>query len=608
MAIRVVAVPIDRELILGRNIDAIAKFWSTSPVFDSATREEISRLILGNQTGELNERFYRDLEFGTGGLRGILGAGTSRMNIFNVGKASAALALYLRSSFGSDELRVAVSFDSRRFSPEFAKATASVLAAYGVKVFITKELRPVPMLSFMVRHFKCHGGVCITASHNPPVYNGFKVYWQTGGQLVPPHDAGVIQKYGEVGYEDVRSIPYEEGLKSGQIVVVGEELDTAYFSRVSGLAMLPAGRDLSIVYSPLHGAGGFPVSACLKKFGFTKVSLVPEQALPDGAFPTVKYPNPEDPEAMSMAVALARQIGADLVLATDPDVDRIGVAFRDGDTYTFLNGNQIGSLLVDYVLFGLKETGRLPKNPLVVKTIVTTDLQEKIARSYGASCEETLTGFKWICQLIDDYESGKKKPYRRYVCGGEESYGFLMDDFVRDKDAVSAACLVAEMTAYYKVKGQTLGQALDGLFRKHGVYQESLETLTLPGMEGEQVIRDIMSRLRSSPPQQMDGMRVEKIKDYYLSQELTFGEDGQTTSRPIILPQSNVLQFILEDGSKVSVRPSGTEPKIKFYFSVCENVDAQIGQNELQGVKRRSCDRVDRILKVFKSLAGLEGV
>lgn len=590
---------------MSRNVKALSNYWATAEVFDADTRREVQQLIDSNNQKEIEERFYRDLEFGTGGLRGIIGAGSSRMNIYNVRKATFALGSYLKEFFSNTaELKVAISYDSRRFSKEFSRAAAEVLAGMGIRALITQELRPVPMLSFMTRSFGCQAGVCVTASHNPPEYNGYKVYWSTGGQLVPPHDKAIIKNY--LAVEDYSKIPvmkYEMGIQKGLIQEIGEELDKAYFEKVTALSVSKEGRDLKIVYSPLHGTGAYPVTEALKRFGFNDVTIVPEQKEPDGNFPTVKSPNPEDPAAMKMAVDLAKKIKADLVLATDPDSDRVGLVVREGDKYVEFNGNQIGSLLVEYCLSVRKAAGLLPENPLVIKTVVTTDLQDKIARFYGAACEETLTGFKWICQLIEDYESGAKKPYRKYVCGGEESYGFLLDSFVRDKDAVIACCVAAEMMAHYKAEGKSLSRVLDELFLRHGVYQETLYTMTLPGKDGAQAIDRMMRHLRENPPREIAGNTVARFKDLENSQEFVL--DGQNFNKiaSIPLPRSNVLQFTLGDETKVSVRPSGTEPKIKFYISVHKPVERNATEESLQAVKSACLDQARRIEETFVAMA-----
>jgi phosphoglucomutase len=587
-------------------ISTRAKYWASSAVFDEQTRQEISHLLSSQNEPELSERFYRDLEFGTGGLRGIMGAGTNRMNIYNVRKATTALALYLREVHGGDTaLKVGISYDSRNSSKEFAVAAGEVLAAHGIKALVTKELRPTPMLSFMVRHYRCAAGICVTASHNPPEYNGYKVYWDTGAQIIGPHDKAIIAKYGELSrYEDIKFLPAEKARASGLFEDIGSELDEAYFKKVSALSLRKEGRlGFKIVYTPLHGSGLYPVTEMLKRIGFENVLVVPEQKFPDGRFPTVKYPNPEDPEALQMALDLARKEKADLVIGTDPDTDRIGLIMREGDGFTFFNGNQIGCLLVDFFLSATRDAGLMPKDPLVIKTVVTTDLQSEIANEYGATCEETLTGFKWICGLIEDYESGKLKPYRKYVCGGEESYGFLADSFVRDKDAVSAACIASEMVAYYKSRGLSCSQVLDRIFQKHGLYQESLFTITMPGQDGASAMKRMMSKMRSEPPQEIDGIAVEKLRDFETSQILTSTNGRFNPSGKLTLPKSDVLQFILVDGTKVSIRPSGTEPKIKFYISVKDQSAKGASMHELQSMKKAALERLKRIEKTFVAMA-----
>lgn len=586
---------------LDSNIQQKAQYWASSTVFDESTRKEISELLEKKDVKELTERFYKDLEFGTGGMRGILGAGTSRMNIYNVRKASMAFAQYLVEIFKDQPIKVAITYDSRHFSHEFAKASAEVFAAYNIHTYITSKLRPTPMLSFMVRYFKCHGGVCVTASHNPPAYNGYKVYWQTGGQVVPPHDEEIIKRYLNItDYASIKFIDYDIAKAKNLITEVLEELDNAYLQKVKALSIRSEGREnFKIIFTPLHGTSYEPMIKALDLFGFKNVWVVEEQKDPNGDFPTVKYPNPEEHEALNLAVNLAKKIEADLVLATDPDGDRIGIVYKDNDSYVFLNGNQIGALLIEYILSSLNEQNKLPSNGLVIKTIVTSNLQNKIAEHYGVYCDETLTGFKWICQLIEDYETGKIKPYRKYICGGEESYGFLMDSFVRDKDAISACCIAAEMAAYYKTQNLTLGDVLNQIFKRHGVYQEALYTLTLPGKEGANTIKKIMNKLRQMPPREIDNNRVMIIRDIKELKEYKFEGIGFKFSRDITLPISDVLQFILEDETCISVRPSGTEPKIKFYFSVREPVINTISMPELEKLKIKCLNKIENIKQAF---------
>ena len=591
---------------MDQNIKNRASYWATGTAFDQETHKEISQLLEEGNERELNERFYRDLEFGTGGLRGIMGAGTNRMNVYNIRKATSALALYVRKLHGEAKpLRVALSYDSRHFSREFAQAAAEVLAAHNIKALVTKQLRPTPMLSFMVRYYDCAAGICVTASHNPPEYNGYKVYWSTGAQVIPPHDKAIIQTYDSLTkYEDLKSIPWDTGMRQGLIQEIGDELDHAYFAKLDSLSLRKEGRDqFKIVYTPLHGSGLFPVTEGLRRFGFKDVIVVPEQRDPDGRFPTVKYPNPEDPDALQLALELAKKEKADLVLGTDPDTDRIGIIVREHDAYKFFNGNQIGCLLVDYFLSALKDTSRMPKSPLVIKTIVTTDLQADIAKEYGADCEETLTGFKWICGLIEDYESGQIKPYKKYVCGGEESYGFLADSFVRDKDAVTACCIAAEMVAYYKSKNLTCSDVLRQMFQKHGLYQESLFTITLPGRDGAEAIKRMMGGLRTTPPRVIDGISVENMRDFTTSQEFKIEAGKNIPTGTLPLPKSDVLQFILTDGTKISVRPSGTEPKIKFYVSVKDLAAKGAPESQVRGLQEKALERLARIESEFVKLA-----
>lgn len=583
-----------------------ANYWATAEVFDAPTRSEIASLLQAQNEKELTDRFYRDLEFGTGGMRGIIGAGSNRMNVYNIRKATLALAKHVHAEFpGERDLCVAISHDSRRYSRVFAKAAAEVLAANGIQALITKELRPTPLLSFMVRQYKCKAGICVTASHNPPSYNGYKVYWETGGQLVPPHDDAITQIYGELkDFGEIKTIPYEQALATGMIREIGRELDEAYFARAMNWSLRKGGRDaFKVVYTPLHGAGGPIVAEMLNKFGFEQVILVPEQAQPNGDFPTVKFPNPEEPEALNMARALAERESADLVLATDPDVDRIGMEIRVGEHYFRPNGNQIACLLNEFVLESLADQGRMPAQPLVIKTIVTTDLQADIARQYGVDWEETLTGFKWICERIDAWESGRFGTRKKFVCGGEESFGFLVDSFVRDKDAVLACAIAAEMVAYYKSRGETVIDRLNQMYERHGVYEESLHTLTLPGKDGAEAIAAMMARLRQDPPQAIDGIPVKLLRDFENSQELAFDGTSFRQVAELTLPRSNVLQFILNDGTKVSVRPSGTEPKIKFYVSVKDPSGKGKRGDALEQIKRECKARVRRIEELFVAMA-----
>lgn len=589
---------------LEKNILAKAKYWATSPDFDKETNRHVQKLLDEGRTTELTDSFYRDLEFGTGGLRGILGPGTARMNIYNIRRAATALSLYTLQQTQNKKNRVsiAVSFDSRLFSKEFAKASAEVFAHYGIHCYITKELRPVPMLSFMVRKYGCTAGVCVTASHNPPDYNGFKVYWQEGSQLVPPHDSSIIRIYNSTdSYGDLRFLDYKMAMAKGLITEVGKELDDDYFFHVEGLALNRSERSpIKIVYSPLHGSGFFPVTECLKRFGFQDVEVVESQKEPDGRFPTVTAPNPEDPQAMSLAVEQAKAHGADLVLATDPDTDRIGIVVRENGMFKRFNGNQMICLLTEYILSSQKKLKQLPAKGFVIKTVVTTDLMRDITERYEIRCDETLTGFKWICDLINRYEAAPEHRDSQFICGGEESYGFLAGNFVRDKDAVISCCVAAEMLSYYKKQGKTLSDVMDTLFIRHGVYEDDLYTLTLPGQAGAQQIAKLMDRLRTSPPTVISGIDVSILRDFANSQEYKKIKNAFEPTASLRFPSSNVLQLLLADGCKISARPSGTEPKIKFYFSVHAKV---ADEKSLARAKTLATEKLASIKSAFIEMA-----
>ena len=563
-----------------------ASLWATSSVFDLDTRTEIAQLIEAEAQTALTDRFYRSLELGTGGLRGVMGAGTAYMNVYNIRKVTTALGLYLKKSFPHKELSVAISYDSRNRSDFFARAAAEVLAHQGIKVLLTAQMRPVPILSFMVRHYGCQAGICITASHNPPIYNGYKVYWQDGAQLTPPHDQYLIQLYDSlIDYGALPHKNFEKAKEEGRIQMVGPELDEAYFEKIKAYRFFEGNTDsVSIVYTALHGTGIYLVPEALKRFGFSRVHLVPEQAIPDGNFPTISSPNPEEPSAWTYALKLAQKEHADLAFATDPDSDRIGVLVKEGESYTRLNGNQIGCLLTEYVLASLKRKGALPTHGLMVTTIVTSDLQKEIATFHGVHWEETLTGFKWIGDRIEAYESGVRLPYREFLCGGEESFGFLAGHFVRDKDAVLSCVLFAQMAAEYRIQGRTLLEALDDLYLRHGLFHETLATFTREGKEGAQQIEYAMTYMRTHPPAALEGVLVQEIRDY---------------AKPYLdFPPSNVLQFVLEDGSKVSIRPSGTEPKIKIYLSV-KKAAATLTKANLPSVKDALVLRAQQIEQAF---------
>lgn len=533
--------------------------WLTGN-YDQATRDEITRLQKENPN-ELVESFYRNLEFGTGGLRGIMGVGTNRMNKYTVGMATQGYANYLKASFPGKEVRVAIAHDSRNNSRFFAETAANVFAANGIKVFLFQSLRPTPELSFAIRHLHCQGGLVCTASHNPKEYNGYKAYWEDGGQLVPPHDKNVIQ--------EVETIAGVDAVKWGggesNITMIGKEVDEAYIAMVRGLSVYPEvierQHNLRIVYTPIHGTGIKLVPEVLQRFGFTNVHVVDEQANPDGNFPTVVYPNPEESEAMSIGLRKAQQIDADILLGTDPDADRVGIGVKDKKgMWVLMNGNQTAVLAFNYMIEARKAKGIAGPTDMVIKTIVTTNLIDEIAARNGIECYNVLTGFKYIAELIKEKE-GKKN----YVIGGEESYGLMIGSQIRDKDAVSAVALLCEMAAYEKDKGRSLYEKLIDLYVEYGFYKENLLSITKKGMNGQKEIAEMMSAYRSQPPATINGSPVVQLLDY----EVGTGKNLQTgASWPIQLPKSNVLQFILADGSKISARPSGTEPKIKFYFSV----------------------------------------
>jgi phosphoglucomutase len=533
--------------------------WLTGN-YDEATRKEIEKIQAENPT-ELADAFYKSLEFGTGGLRGVMGVGTNRINKYTIGMATQGYANYLKTSFPGEQVKVAIAHDSRNNSRAFAEITAHVMAANGIKVFLFEKLRPTPELSFAIRFLKCHGGVVCTASHNPREYNGYKAYWNDGGQLVPPHDKNVITEVEKIASVD--DVKWSGG--DSNISIIGKEMDDAYLEMIKGLSIYPEvierQKDLKIVYTPIHGTGIVLVPQILEKFGFREVHLVEEQIIPDGNFPTVVYPNPEESEAMSLGLAKARALDADILLGTDPDADRVGIGVKnDKGEWILLNGNQTAVLAFNYMIEARKSKGLMKSGDMVIKTIVTTDMIDEIARQNGIACYNVLTGFKWIAELIKEKE-GKEQ----YIIGGEESYGLMIGDQLRDKDAISAVAFLCEMAAFEKDNGNSLYSKLTDLYVKYGFYKEHLISITKKGMDGQQQIADMMEKFRNDPPTQLNGVAVTELLDYEKkeSRNLITG-----TVTPINLPKSNVLQFVLEDGSKISARPSGTEPKIKFYFSV----------------------------------------
>lgn len=544
------------------------KQWLDSPIIDEATKEEL-RSIAGDEK-EIEDRFYKDLEFGTGGLRGIIGAGSNRINRYTIGKATQGLANYIKSQ-GKDAMDrgVAIAYDSRRCSSEFANHAALVLNANCIKTYIYEELQPTPILSYTVRSLGTIAGIVVTASHNPPEYNGYKVYWEDGAQVTNNRDVEIIREVKKVeDFSSVKLMDEEEAKKKGLYNIVGQDIIDSYIAKVKALSVnkdiiREMGSDLKIVYTPLHGSGNKPVRRVLKELGFKHVSVVPEQEHPDPNFSTVRYPNPEERESLELAIELAKKEGADIVIGTDPDCDRVGVVVRNRDgEYIGLTGNQVGALLVEYYLGALKAEGRLPHDAIVIKTIVTSELGAEIAKHYGAEVVNTLTGFKFICGKIREFE---ETGYGTFVFGYEESYGYLAGDFVRDKDGVIASMLICEMAAYYKSKGMTLYDALEDIWDRFGYYRDELRTITLVGKEGMEKIKNIMEGLRRHQPHEMAGVEVEEIEDYLESRKVNL-KTGEESS--IDLPKSNVLKYKLVDDSWFAIRPSGTEPKIKLYFSV----------------------------------------
>jgi len=528
--------------------------------FDEETKQQV-RDLQQQHPDELADAFYRNLEFGTGGLRGLMGVGTNRMNKYTVGMATQGYANYLRQSFPDEEVRVAIAHDSRNNSRFFAETAAHVFAANGIRVFLFDDMRPTPELSFSIRHFKCQGGVVCTASHNPKEYNGYKAYWNDGGQLVPPHDKNVIAEVEKIG--DVNEVKWTGN--DSNITIIGKEVDDAYIAMAKSLSVYPeviaAQKDLKIVYTPIHGSGIKLVPPVLKEYGFEQVHIVAEQATPDGNFPTVAYPNPEERETMSIGLKKAEELNADILCGTDPDSDRVGIGVKDTEgKWVLMNGNQTAVLAFNYMIESRREKGIARPNDMVVKTIVTTNMIDVIAEKNGVKCYNVLTGFKWIAELIKEKEGSE-----HYIIGGEESYGLMIGSEIRDKDAVSAVAILCEMAAYEKNKGRSLFEKLLDLYVQYGYYQEDLISITKKGMNGQQEIADMMEGFRKQPPQELAGSRVVHLLDYQ-TQVKTDLASGAT--EPIALPKSNVLQFITEDGSKISARPSGTEPKIKFYFSV----------------------------------------
>ena len=552
---------------MDENVKKNYEYWCTSPIFDDATKSELKSLE-GNED-EIFDRFYRELEFGTGGLRGVIGAGTNRMNFYTVGKATQGLANFINKQ-GAAAKGVAIAFDSRRMSPEFADTAACVLAANGIKAYIFDSLRPTPELSFALRTLGCTAGIVVTASHNPPEYNGYKVYWEDGAQITAPKDAQIIGEVNAIkDYAEIKKMTTEEAKAAGLYEVIGKEIDDKYMEALKKLVLHPEAikqmaSSLKIVYTPLHGTGNVSVRRVLKELGFEQVTVVPEQELPDGNFPTVSYPNPEDKKAFALALDLAKKVDADLVLATDPDADRLGVYAKDTKTgeYKVFTGNMSGMLICEYEMSQKKALGILPDNGALVTTIVSSNMAQAVAKEYGMKFIECLTGFKYIGEQIKFFEQTGSN---EYVFGFEESYGCLVGTHARDKDAVVAVMALCEAAAYYKTQGITLWDQMLNIYNKYGYYKEDLFTMTFKGADGAKKMQDMMDAYRKNTPKQVGAYKVLRLRDYK-NDVITDLATGETT--PTGLPKSNVLYFELENDAWFCVRPSGTEPKIKFYAGI----------------------------------------
>lgn len=564
--------------------------WINSDIINEEIKNELRNI---KDEKEIEDRFYKDLDFGTGGLRGIIGAGNNRMNVYTVSKATQGFANYLNESFENPS--VAVAYDSRNMSKEFATAAALTLCANGVKVFLYESLRPTPVLSFAVRHLNCKGGIVVTASHNPKQYNGYKVYDEFGGQVTDEKANKIISLVNDVkDFSMIKNMSEEEALNKGLLVYIGEDVDKAYIDEVKNLTIRKElvkekAKDLKIIYTPIHGSGNIPVRRVLSELGYSNVKVVKEQEEPNGNFPTAPYPNPEMPQVFELALEMAKQESPDIIFGTDPDCDRIGVVVKESNgEFKVLTGNQTGLLLTHYVLSALKETNSLPENGVVIKTIVTTEGARKIAEDFGIELMDVLTGFKYIGEKIREFrESGDKK----YLFGFEESYGYLAGEFVRDKDAVIASMLIAEMTLYYKEQGMSLYEALINLYEKYGFYKETLISIELEGKEGQEKIASCIDALRNSSIESVDGVKVSTKLDYKLSLEESNGVKSE-----IKLPKSNVLKYILEDGSSFVVRPSGTEPKMKIYLAV-KGSSLENAESEIERFKSKVMEIINEKLK-----------
>ncbi len=563
-----------------------AKTWLEGN-YDEQTKEEVKKLMDTDQD-ELTDAFYKDLEFGTGGLRGIMGVGTNRMNKYTVGGATQGLANYLKKNFSDkDEIKVAIAYDSRINNTYFAQIAADVFSANGIRVYIFDDIRPTPELSYAIRQLDCQSGIVITASHNPKEYNGYKVYWNDGAQLVPPHDSNVIEEVKKISTVDEIKFNGRQELQE----TIGQDIDKKYIDDITGLSLNPeviiSQKDMKIVYTPLHGTGVDLIPRALKTMGFENIINVPEQDEKDGNFPTVDSPNPEEPAALDMAIKKAKGEGAELVMATDPDADRVGIAVRDGKgEFILLNGNQTASLLIQYIVSQWQERGYLMGKEYIVKTIVTSELIRDIANNNGVECYDTLTGFKYIAEVIRELEGTKT-----FIAGGEESYGYLVGDFVRDKDAVISACMIAEAAAFAKENGKTFLKQLQDIHREYGFYKEALKSVVKKGKSGAEKIKAMMESFRSNHPKEINGSRVVRIVDYSRTVEINM-ETGNEYQ--IYFPKSNVLQFYTDEKTKITMRPSGTEPKIKFYIEVKQDLHEN---DDYMEVNNQLDERIKAVMK-----------
>lgn len=551
------------------------------PVF----KKEMETILEKKDEQDLNDRFYTELSFGTGGLRGVIGAGYNRMNPYMVRRATQGLGNYIRAAVPVEKASVVIAYDSRNYSPTFALEAALVLCSQGIKTYVFESLRPTPELSFALRTLGATSGIVVTASHNPPEYNGYKVYWDDGGQIVPPHDKGIIDEVRKVRGR-IEVMTREEAEQNGLLEFIGKDIDDAFVEMIKKYSLQPElmrreGRNLKVVYTPLHGTGTMLVERVLSEMGISVIT-VPQQREPDGNFPTVDYPNPEEASALKLGLELAQKEGADLLMGTDPDSDRLGIAVPGPDgEFVLINGNQLGSLLADYIFSQRKEQGTLPQKPAMVKTIVTTELQARIAEAYGAACYDVLTGFKYIAEKMMEFET---RTGEGYVFGGEESYGYLIETEVRDKDAISAAFLTAEMALYNRARGWSVLDHMNDIYRRFGYFKEILISKYFKGQKGLAIMNGLMDRLRSDPPASLGSMKLSALKDYQDGTTLAIGTGKK--EKNLDMPSSNVLQFLLEDGSVVTARPSGTEPKIKFYASCCTQPGPDLARAE-QEVARK---------------------